>query len=126
MDRQPRSSAAAVALTTPDAARTAPVAARRGPSASCDRACDGGAAGDSAEITRRLIEDHDRIAQGLNTVVVRRLFAAGLDLQAALGLLGDHRAAAKICHAISELDQAVVDLRNTVFGRSPADSRSSR
>jgi signal transduction histidine kinase len=67
----------------------------------------------------RLAEDHDRIAQGLNDIVVHRLFAAGLDLQAALGLLGDHRAATKIYHAIGELDQAVVDLRDSIFGRNP-------
>lgn len=52
---------------------------------------------------------------GLNDVVVRGLFAAGLDLQAALGLIGDHRAAGKICHAVDELDQAIRDIRNTIF-----------
>lgn len=62
-----------------------------------------------------LAEDHERIAAGLNDVVVRRLFAAGLDLQAALGLMGTHPAAGKICHAVDELDQAIRDIRNTVF-----------
>jgi hypothetical protein len=47
--------------------------------------------------------------------VVRRGFAAGLDLQAALGLIGDHRGASKVWHAIDELDQAVREIRDTIF-----------
>ena len=56
----------------------------------------------------------------MNDVVVRRIFAAGLDLQAALGLIGDHRGASKIWHAIDELDQAVRDIRDTIFDCSRA------
>ena len=69
----------------------------------------------SAELTRYLAEDHDRIAQGINDVAVRRIFAATLDLQAALGLIGEHPGASKILHAIGELDQAVRDIRDTIF-----------
>jgi signal transduction histidine kinase len=87
----------------------------RGPPASNGLApADSGAAA-SAELTRYLTQDHDRIAQGINDVVVRRIFAAGLDLQAALGLIGEHRGASKIWHAIDELDQAVRDIRDTIF-----------
>ena len=74
----------------------------------------------SAEPARYLTEDHDRIAQNINDVVIRRIFAAGLDLQAALELIGEHRAADKIWHAIGELDQAVRDIRETIFDRSRA------
>jgi signal transduction histidine kinase len=69
----------------------------------------------SAELTRYLTEDHDRIAQGLTDVVVHRIFSAGLDLHAALGLIGDHRGASKIYHAIGELDQAIRDIRDAIF-----------
>jgi signal transduction histidine kinase len=87
----------------------------RGPPASNGLApADSGAAA-SAELTRYLAEDHDRIARGINDVVVRRIFAAGLDLQAALGLIGEHRGASKIWHAIDELDQAVREIRDTIF-----------
>jgi signal transduction histidine kinase len=75
-------------------------------------------AADSPEMSLRLAEDHDRIAEGLNDLVVRRLFSAGLALEAALALVGEHRAAGKIEHAISELDQAITDLRGTVFDAS--------
>jgi hypothetical protein len=79
-------------------------------------ALDGGRAPIPPEILLvYLTEDHERIAMGLNDIVVRRLFAAGLDLQTALGLIGDHPAASKICHAVDELDQATRDIRNTIF-----------
>ncbi len=65
--------------------------------------------------------DRDRLARKMNDVVVRRIFAAGLDLQGALGLLGDrgmagdHLAASKIWHATDELDRAIRDLRDILF-----------
>jgi hypothetical protein len=68
---------------------------------------------------------HDRMTRRMNDVVVRRIFAAGLDLQAALGLIGedraatDLRAASKICHATDELDQAIRDLRVILFEGGP-------
>jgi signal transduction histidine kinase len=51
--------------------------------------------------------------------VIHRIFAAGLDLQAAVGLIGDQRVASKIRHAIDELDQAIRDIRDTIFDRGP-------
>jgi hypothetical protein len=86
----------------------------RGPPASNGRPAYHGAAA-SAELTRYLTEDHDRIAQDINDVGFRRIFAAGLDLHAALGLIGDHRGASKIWHAIDELDQAVKDIRDIIL-----------
>src|ERR1700733_3259078 len=88
----------------------------------------GGAGADSPEMTLRLAEDHDRIAAGLNDLVVRRLFAAGLALEAALALIGEHRAAGKIEQAISELDQAITARRATVSDAariSPPDAVSA-
>jgi signal transduction histidine kinase len=70
-------------------------------------------------ITRYLIEDHDRIALRMNDVVIRRMFSAGLDLQLALGLIGDQRGAREICHALDELDHAIRDIRDIVFDLGP-------
>jgi hypothetical protein len=67
----------------------------------------------------------DRLAQRMNDTVVRRIFAAGLDLQAALGLIDghhlsiEHRLTLKICHAADELDHAIRDLRDILFERGP-------
>lgn len=63
-------------------------------------------------------EDRERIALGLNEVVVRRLLTAGQDLQAALGLMGNHPASGKVRHAVDEMDQAIRDIRDirdTIF-----------
>ena len=70
-------------------------------------------------LTRYLIEDHDRIALRMNNVVIRRMFSAGLDLQLALGLVGDQRGAREICHALDELDHAIRDIRDIVFDLGP-------
>ena len=75
-------------------------------------------------MTRDLSEDHDELAELMNDIVVRRIFAAGLDLEGALLLIGEHRGAGKIQHAIDEMDQAVRDIRDILFdrqlGRQPA------
>jgi hypothetical protein len=57
----------------------------------------------------------ERIALSLNDVVVRRLLTAGQDLQAALGLMGNHPASGKVRHAVDEMDQAIRDIRDTIF-----------
>ena len=64
-------------------------------------------------------DSHDQMAARMNDIVIRRIFAAGLDLQAALGLIGDHRAAGKIGHASDELDRAIRDLRDILFEGRP-------
>ena len=74
----------------------------------------------TAEEIQGLTAERDRIAERLGDVVVHRLFAAGLDLQAAMGLIGDHPAADRIDHAIGELDRAVRDLREAIFDCAPA------
>ncbi len=74
-----------------------------------------GRAGDPAEVTLRLVQDHDRIAEGMNDIVVHRLFSAGLSLETALGLMGDHPGAAKVQDAIGELDLAIRDFRKVLF-----------
>ena len=75
-----------------------------------------GRAGDPAEVTLRLAQDRDRIAEALNDVVIHRIFSAGLALETALGLLDGHRGAAgKVRVAVGELDLAIRDIRNVVF-----------
>jgi signal transduction histidine kinase len=81
-----------------------------------------GSTADSAETTRRLMQDRDRIGSEINDVVVRRLFSAGLALQNALNLLDGHHAAKSIQDAITDLDHAIVNLRNSVFGTRSTDS----
>ena len=74
-----------------------------------------------AEATLLLVQDRDRIAAAMNDLVVRRLFAAGLVLETALGLIGDHPGAGKVREAIGGLDLAIRDVRNVVFDHQQAD-----
>ncbi len=101
---------ATAAILAPDAARAL---LSRGPPAGSGQAPAGTG---TADVIRQLADDHDRIAQDLNDVVVHRIFAAGLDLQAALGLIGERPGSSKIYHAIDELDQAIMDIRDAIFG----------
>jgi two-component system, NarL family, sensor histidine kinase DevS len=70
----------------------------------------------------RLAHDRDRIAEGMNDIPVHRLFSAGLCLEAALGLMGDHPAAGKVQDAVGELDLAIADIRTVVFDHRQPDS----
>ncbi|MDQ2873657.1 MAG: histidine kinase [Actinomycetota bacterium] len=117
MDRTSDLSSAAPSAPVPPLT-AAQVQLTRGPPASSRDASEAKSAGDPAEVTQRLAEARDRIAEGLNDVLARRLFAAGIDLQSALGLMGEHRATSKVCHAIDELDQAIRDIRDTIFDSS--------
>ena len=81
-------------------------------------------AGDWAEAALLLVQDRDRIAAGMNDLVVHRLFAAGLALETALGLIGDHPGAGKVHEAIGELDLAIRDVRNVVFDLHQPDPLS--
>jgi hypothetical protein len=111
MHRSP-SLPSAAAIPAPDFPREL---LTRGPPAGSGRVPEGSGA---AEVIRYLTEDHDRIAQRMNDVVIRRIFGAGLDLQVVLALIGDHSGASKIYHALDELDQAIRDIRDTIFDRN--------
>ena len=98
------------AATTTSAPAVPGVQPTRGPPPSSPQAPEG--ATGPAEVTLDLAEDHERIALGLNDVVARSLFTAGLDLQTALGLIGDHPASSKIRNAVDELDRAIRDIQD--------------
>jgi signal transduction histidine kinase len=60
----------------------------------------------------------------MTDLVVRRLFSAGLALETALGLMGDHPGAGKVQDAVGELDLAIRDVRNVVFDLRQPDPPS--
>ena len=109
MYRIPGAFSAATTTSAPAVPREQPT---RSPPPGSPQALQGGSAMGPAEVTIDLAEDHERIALGLKDVVTRPLFTAGLDLQAALGLIGDHPASSKIRHAVDELDRAIQDIQN--------------
>ncbi len=80
---------------------------------------------ESAQLQARLreltvLEDRDRIAAELQDTVVTRLFAAGLALQAAVTMTASRSAAIRIESAVTELDEAVRLIRESIFGMQHA------
>jgi two-component system sensor histidine kinase DevS len=59
--------------------------------------------------------ERERIARDLHDLVVQRLFGAGLSLQAALALIDDQSAAAKVASAVEELDTTIKEIRQAIF-----------
>jgi signal transduction histidine kinase len=75
----------------------------------------------SARLERRLrelsvLEDRDRIASSLQDTVVQRLFAAGLSLQSVGQLSGRPEVSRRIDAVVSNLDEAIRLLRESIFG----------
>ncbi|MEZ5377053.1 MAG: PAS domain-containing sensor histidine kinase [Acidimicrobiales bacterium] len=70
-------------------------------------------------------EDRDRIARDLHDLVIQRIFATGMRLQAALN--DPDRLRDRATGAISELDETIAVLRESIFRlTSPTESLSSR
>ena len=105
------------AATTKPAPAVPPVR----PTSGLPQAPDDGRATGPAQAIPGQAEDRERIALGLNDVVVRRLLTAGQDLQAALGLMGNHPASGQVRHAVDEMNQAIRDIRDTISDHPPGE-----
>ena len=55
----------------------------------------------------------------MNHLLVHRLFSAGLSLETAREMLGDHPASGRICDAVTDLDRAIRELRSFLFDQPP-------
>jgi signal transduction histidine kinase len=65
-----------------------------------------------------LVADRERIARDLHDTVIQRLFATGLSLQGAVGLVrrDAHHAVERIEASVDELDLTVKEIRSAIFG----------
>jgi len=66
-----------------------------------------------------VMDDRERIARELHDGVIQSLFAVGMGLQAAAQRSGDREIESRIDLAVSEIDRAIRDLRNYIFGLRP-------
>lgn len=63
----------------------------------------------------QVLEDRERLAQDLHDVVIQRIFAAGMNLQAALGLITNPELSDRVDQTITQLDETIAELRNRIF-----------
>ena len=70
---------------------------------------------------RRLevLDERERIAKELHDGVIQSLFAVGMSLQGAAALTQDENMTARIESAVEDIDLAIRDLRNYIFGLRP-------
>ncbi len=59
--------------------------------------------------------DRDRIARQLHDLVIQRLFATGMSLQATVGMLPDGPARGRVAQAVDALDETIRDIRSSIF-----------
>ncbi len=62
-----------------------------------------------------LLEDRDRIARDMHDHVIQRLFATGLSLQSTSRLRIDPIVRDRLDEAVGELDEAIKDIRHSIF-----------
>jgi signal transduction histidine kinase len=69
-----------------------------------------------------LYEDRDRIAQDLHDLVIQRLYATGMSLQAAMPMISRPEVASRISNAVDAMDETIKDIRATIFALQARDA----
>jgi signal transduction histidine kinase len=60
-------------------------------------------------------EDRDRIARDLHDLVIQRLYATGISLQGAVGMIPAADVAGRVGQAVDALDETIKEIRSTIF-----------
>jgi signal transduction histidine kinase len=66
-----------------------------------------------------VLEERERIAKELHDGVIQSLFAVGMGLQGTAALAEDEETSRRLAAAVEEIDRAIRDLRNYIFGLRP-------
>lgn len=67
----------------------------------------------------QVLEERERIAKELHDGVIQSLFAVGMNLQGLASTSSDEGIAARLEGAVEDVDRAIRDLRNYIFGLRP-------
>ena len=62
-----------------------------------------------------VFEDRDRIARDLHDLVIQRLYATGMSLQGAVGLIRTPEVAQRVSVAVDALDETIREIRSSIF-----------
>jgi signal transduction histidine kinase len=66
-----------------------------------------------------MLEERERIAKELHDGVIQSLFAVGMSLQGVAAMTGDENVSRRLEAAVEDVDHAIRDLRNYIFGLRP-------
>jgi signal transduction histidine kinase len=62
-----------------------------------------------------VFEDRDRIARDLHDLVIQRLYATGMSLEGATGMITEPEPAARVNRAVDALDETIKEIRTAIF-----------
>ena len=69
-----------------------------------------------------VFEDRDRIARDLHDLVIQRLYATGMSLEGATGMITEPEAAARVSRAVDALDETIREIRTAIFALQARDA----
>ncbi|MGH3246284.1 MAG: GAF domain-containing sensor histidine kinase [Trebonia sp.] len=72
-----------------------------------------------------LYEDRDRIARDLHDLVIQRLYATGMSLEATRPMVTKPEVATRITNAVDAMDATIKDIRGTIFALQTRDATAS-
>lgn len=75
---------------------------------------------------QEILAERDRVAMDLHDRVIQRLFATGINLQAALGLADGPALRARLENVIEELDATIKEIRSVIFGLTQPPEQAER
>jgi signal transduction histidine kinase len=71
-------------------------------------------------------QDRDRIARDLHDLVIQRLYATGMSLQATTPMISRPEAADRVSRAVDAMDQTIKEIRGTIFALQARDVEAQR
>jgi two-component system sensor histidine kinase DevS len=68
-----------------------------------------------AERDMMMLEDRERIARDLHDIVIQKLFAAGMSVQAVSSRVKEPESARRLATVVDDLDQTIREIRSAIF-----------